>query len=265
MLKSNNRYLYTLCSMLSAWLCTADLCAQNIKDFTIATTNRVYVQYTDSTVEAFCYRGEKKIKTRDNLLYYWYAAQQIKHTRGGYEGKILHGPYTMFYYNKDLLAKGNFKYGLKQGEWKTWHQGGEVKSKERWKKGILIGKAYYYNRKGIIQRESRINPTSGKGYIREYTEDGMLHSKSIYKENRVTKEIVYQKNEKGKLVEVKPEKEKRVKKKPEKEQSKKTGDKLKKNKKLPDTGEKKVKEKKQKTPGIKIQKYRQISPGGIGA
>ncbi|ABG60430.1 conserved hypothetical protein [Cytophaga hutchinsonii ATCC 33406] len=261
----NNKYIFILYSTLVALICSVNVHGQTVKDFSVANTNRVYVQYTDSTVEAFCYRGDKNIKTQDNLFYYWYAAQQIKHTRGGYEGKILHGTYTMFYYNKDLLAKGNFKYGLKHGEWKSWHQGGEIKSKEKWRKGVLVGKAYYYSNKGRIQRERNIKPTSGNGYIVYYGEDGILTSKSIYKNNTVSKEINYQKNDKGKLVEVKPEKVKSEKEKTQKGKSKKEKSKNGSKEENKQKTEKPVREKKQKVPKIKIQKYRQISPGGIGA
>ena len=256
MLKSNNKYLYVFCFVLIELVLSINVDAQNFKDPTIGISNRIYVQYTDSLVEAFCYRGEKKIKTRDDLFYYWYAAQDIKHTRGAYEGKILHGTYTMFYYNKDLLAKGNFKYGLKEGEWRNWHRGGEIKSKEKWRNGAIIGKAYYYNAKGKIQRERNIKHSSGNGYIKFYTENGILNSKKIYKNNLIEKEIVYQVNKKGKLIEVKPVKTKSVK--SESKKAKKSSEKK-------SSSDQKKKVKKQKTPKIKVQKYRQIVPGGEGA
>lgn len=259
MLKSNNKWSRVFWFILIGFILSINCTAQNFKDPTIGISNRVYVQYTDSLVEAFCYRGEKKIKTRDDLFYYWCAAQDIKHTRGGYEGKILHGAYIMFYYNKDLLTKGNFKYGLKQGEWKSWHRGGEIKSKEVWKKGVLVGKTYYYNNKGKIQKESNIKQRSGNGYVKLYGEDGLLHSKHIYKKNMVDQEITYQVNEKGKLAEVKPAKIKKSSNKEAKKNKQPSGTET------PENKGKKIKEKKQKTPKIKVQKYRQIVPGGEGA
>ena len=258
--------MHKICYVLFGFIWALNLNAQNFKDPMTGVTNRVYVQYTDSLVESFYYRGDKKIKTNDELFYYWYGAQDIKHTRGAYEGKILHGVYTMFYYNKDLLAKGNFKYGLKNGEWKSWYRGGEIKSKEKWRKGIIVGTAYYYSPKGLIQRERKISK-SGSGSVSYYDDKGILSSKEYYKNNSLDKKIQYELNKKGKVVVAKPEKVKPEKKsKNSKESSKKSV--LRnpfKKKSTSVEAEKKVKHKKTKEPKIKIQKYRQILPGGQGA
>lgn len=229
--------------------------AQNFKDPTIGISNRVYVQYTDSLIETFCYRGEKKIKTRDELFYYWYAAQDIKHTRGAYEGKILHGTYTVFYYNKDLLTKGNFKYGLKDGQWKSWHQGGELKSKEQWKNGHIVGMAYYYHPNGKLKSHRKYTDQFGSGHQADYDLIGNLISKKYYKKKELVKEVKYHQNDKDKTVVTKPEKVKKVKKgKDNKKVQEGVGE-------VPNKKAKKSK----KQPKVKIQKFRQVSPGGIGA
>jgi antitoxin component YwqK of YwqJK toxin-antitoxin module len=58
--------------------------------------------------------------TDPEKIYYWYSNNQIKTTRGGYSGKLLHGFYTDFYANNSLKEQGRFKMGLKVGEWKAW-------------------------------------------------------------------------------------------------------------------------------------------------
>ena len=252
--------IHKWCFVIAGFMIAINLQAQNFKDPMTGVTNRIYVQYTDSLVETFYYRGEKKIKTNDELFYYWYAAQDIKHTRGAYEGKILHGSYTMFYYNKDLLAKGNFKYGLKDGEWKSWHAGGELKSKEKWKKGKIVGTSYYYNLQGRIQKVRKLSQ-SGNGYVMYYNDKGILSAKEYYKDNSLEKKIQYETNKRGKAVVIKPEKNKTNKKTSEGNQK----SSLNPFKKKAPKEEKKVKQKKTKSPKIKIQKYRQIVPGGQGA
>jgi len=245
--------------MLIACMSSIHVLAQqdfNFNDPTTGISNRVYVQYTDSIVETFYYRGGKKIKTNDELLYFWYAARDIKHTRGAFEGKLLHGKYTMFYYNKDLLAKGEFKYGLKYGVWRSWYQGGEIKKKEKWHKGRIVGTAYYYGYTGVLEKKTKYTDKKGGRVITNYNTQGSIFSKEYYEKNKLVNTINYQLNSKGKYVVNKPKKEKKNKVKKTKE---KTLQKKSKEKKVS-----KVKEKKNKNPKIKIQKFRQVVPGGIG-
>jgi antitoxin component YwqK of YwqJK toxin-antitoxin module len=243
-----------------------NLTAQDLKDPLTGMINRVYVQYGDSLAEAYYYRGDKTIKPKDDNIYYWYGVQDFKHTRGGFDGKILHGEFVMFYRNKDLLSKGNFKYGLKQGEWKTWYIGGERKSKEKWHNGKLIGSAYYYGLNGKLNVLKKVN-RNGNGSIVYYDKEGKLSSKEYYNKNVLVKNNDYQLNKKGKSIEIKLKKEKnKTKDKSERKQlfnfkklfhKKNQSD-------QPLNGVKKQKEKKTKSPKVKIIKFRQISPGGIG-
>jgi antitoxin component YwqK of YwqJK toxin-antitoxin module len=256
-----------VCWVLS-FVFSLKLSAQNIKIPMLDNTNRVYVQYSDSILEAFYYRGDKKIKTKDNLFYYWYGAQDIKHTRGAFDGKLLHGKFILFYRNKDLLSKGNFRYGLKDGEWKSWYLGGERKSKEKWRKGTVIGAAYYYGINGNVRVVRKLNHL-GNGSITYYTDEGNMNSKEYYSKNMLDHKNTYQLNDKGKLIEVKQKKEREKGK--DNDQSQKQHffhfKKLFHKKAVseqPLNKKKKIKEKKSKSTKIKIQKFRQISPAGIG-
>lgn len=260
MLKNNNKYFVRIYLICTIFLCALNISAQNFKDPMIGVTNRIYVQYTDSIVETYYYRGEKNIKLNDELFYFWYAARDIKRTRGAFEGKLLHGKYAMFYYNKDLLSKGQFKYGLKDGEWKSWYQGGEIKSKEKWHKGKIVGVAYYYNSKGIIQKKRKYTDTKGGLIVSSYNTQGGITSVEYYKKNTLVKTDNYQLNAKGKYEVVKPEKAKKNKVKNKKAKTKVTKEAKPKEKKSNDG-----KKSKSKTPKIKIQKYRQVVPGGAGA
>lgn len=251
MLGRINKY-FIIASIVGICVNTYHASAQNFKEFTdpmAGVVYKVHVQYSDSIVEAFYYRGDKKIKTEDNLFYYWYAAQDIKKTRGAYEGKLLHGKYTMYYYNKDLLRKGEFNYGLKNGQWLSWYQGGEVKSKEKWKNGVLVGTAFYYHPNGKLKSHRKFIDKVGSGHEADYDAQGNLISKKHYKGKELINQVDYHQNEKGKAVVTKPEKVK----------------KSKKGKNIKDKDAPKVKKEKGKQPKIKIQKFREVVPGGIGA
>ncbi len=100
--------------------------------------NMVTINYHDYLVYAHFTREEGTITIDDDKYYYWFAANDIKKTRGGYDGKILHGLYSAFYMNKNLKEKGKFHYGLKKGEWKEWYRNGELKEKSFYKKGENI-------------------------------------------------------------------------------------------------------------------------------
>jgi hypothetical protein len=75
------------------------------------------------------------IKT--GLFYYWYSANQVHSTQGGYSGQLLNGLYTEYYRNKNLKEQGVFWRGLKDGVWKTWNQDGTLKQVIAWHEGAI--------------------------------------------------------------------------------------------------------------------------------
>ena len=49
-----------------------------------------------------------------------------------------------------LLSQGEFKYGLKNGKWKSWYTSGELKRIENWKDGLLDGEMKYLSETGEV-------------------------------------------------------------------------------------------------------------------
>jgi hypothetical protein len=95
--------------------------------------------------------NDKHVVTFDrHKLYFWYKAQKVIITQGGASGQLLHGPFVSFYDNKQLVAKGNFVYGLKDGEWMYWSSTGYLTKVEHWKEGVKSGKEQIYNELGKI-------------------------------------------------------------------------------------------------------------------
>jgi hypothetical protein len=163
------------------------------KDLKIALNQTIVINFLDHIVYLQVLSTENKIKPKDDLYYFWFNANDIKVTRGGFDGKLLHGAYREFYLNKNLKEKGNFRYGLKHGEWKSWNLNGEYKDLSHWKKGIRHGKSKLYTEKGELIREEK-------------------YKKGVLKEPRNKRLFFFKKKEKNKEAKVKKEKENKPKK-----------------------------------------------------
>jgi len=81
-------------------------------------------------------KHEPVVKT--SLFYYWYSANQLHVTQGGYGGQLLNGAFTEYYQNKNLKEQGSFKRGLKDGVWKSWNTDGTLKQVVKWEEGVVV-------------------------------------------------------------------------------------------------------------------------------
>ena len=121
---------------------------------TFAQSTKPKKQYTvnindkDYSAKLDVLSGESKITTKENLTYYWYASNKVMETQGGYDGKLLHGPYTSFYLNNNLKEKGSFKKGLKYGEWISWYENKNIHEISHWKNGVKHGHFKSFNENG---------------------------------------------------------------------------------------------------------------------
>lgn len=91
-------------------------------------------------------------KICSSCVYHWLKAGQIQQTRGGFDGKLLHGSYTEYFVNGDLREKGIFVKGLKSGEWRTWYQNGELYKITLFKKGLRDGKEEVFDVDGKLKQ-----------------------------------------------------------------------------------------------------------------
>jgi hypothetical protein len=129
-------------------------------------TSRITLSRGDS-IESFVVVNQHKSKSlKSDRFYTWYTANAVRHTQGGTAGKLLHGMYVLSNHKKDLIAKGQFRYGLRVGQWQHWHVNGQTKSVEQWKKGKRHGSYRGYDIQG--------NPLE-KGNYRY----GQLHGKRV--------------------------------------------------------------------------------------
>ena len=97
------------------------------------------LRLTDSgrTVEVEVNPIKRDPTVKTDLFYYWYSANQVHFTQGGFSGQLLNGLYTEYYQNKNLKEQGGFNRGLKDGVWKSWDQKGRLIETVKWNDGII--------------------------------------------------------------------------------------------------------------------------------
>lgn len=116
----------------------------------LKSTYPVYINYPAYTIKANVLNSSEKIGVKESLTYYWYASNKIMNTQGGYDGKILMGPYTSFYLSGNLKEKGKFKKGVKNGEWITWFENGKINQIQNWRCGVQTGVDETFNEAGEL-------------------------------------------------------------------------------------------------------------------
>lgn len=192
----------------------------NLKQFNIT------VNHDDYTVKTQMLSQNKDIKINNDLTYMWYASQKIMETKGGYEGKLIHGKYTAFYLNNQLKEQGQIKYGLKNKEWKYWYPDGKLREVITWKSGVKNGTYAIYNDYGQLMAKGKFKKDKLNGKFYTYGLTGSVTEKKIYKNgDEVIKKVKVEKPKKEKKVkEQKPVEEKKVKEPKPKKEKKKKGD-----------------------------------------
>ncbi len=103
--------------------------------------SKIRISEADKTILAEINPVNHNPKAHQDLFYYWYSANIIHSTQGGYSGQLLNGQYTEYYLNKNLKEQGIFKKGLKDGNWKDWNEDGTLNQTATWKNGMLVTKS----------------------------------------------------------------------------------------------------------------------------
>ena len=145
-----------------------DVQAQSYKKAADLEAYRHHLSYADYQVSFFTLPSDAKTgKTKLERNYHWLAGRQINVTSGGYSGKLLHGSFTSFYLDKQLKEQGDFKKGLKQGEWKKWNADGSLASRIHYSNGLKNGSFYNYNEKGILIEQGNYSDDKLSGKLRK--------------------------------------------------------------------------------------------------
>lgn len=213
----------------------------------------VIVNFTESTAYAHILPEKSKFRAKDNSYYAWFGANDIKRTRGGYDGKLLHGVYKEFYPNKNLKDLGKYKKGIKTGKWKSWYTSGQFKEI-----------AYFQNGQ---KRSYTLYASDGAIYEKGTFKNELLHGKIYHFENRKLKTVVsYKKGIVGKKKDLTIEKIKMPKPKKGKQYKDSLTNQILPNgilappDQLPKKGKIKKQRKKEKEPDVKVRKFLWIIP-----
>jgi len=169
----------------------------------------ITVNFDYCTVKTQMLTNTKKLETKSELTYMWYMAQKIMETKGGFDGKLIHGSYRSFYLNDQLKEQGQIKYGLKHKQWKYWYNNGSIRESITWKNGIKTGRYCIYNEEGRLMAQGIFKNDKLNGNFYTFDVSGNVIEKRRYR-NGV--EIVKQpKIKKEKVKETKPKKIKKEK------------------------------------------------------
>ncbi|HRO44815.1 MAG TPA: hypothetical protein PLE34_03095 [Agriterribacter sp.] len=148
------------------------------------------MQKADTIYEFYAIKPPKKLRGKPLEIekeYYWFKSDNILISKGGFDGRILHGSYTVFYPNQNLNEKGNFYHGMKDGVWQTWYPNGTIKSTQTWSKGQKEGNYTFFDMQGKKVKQYTYKRDLLSGYQLEYQND-TLASKILYKEGKIIPE-----------------------------------------------------------------------------
>jgi len=147
----------------------------------------VTVNYKDYTVKTQMLSQAKEIAINNERIYLWYSSQKIMETKGGYDGKLIHGKYNSFYLNNQLKEQGSIKYGLKNKEWKYWYPDGKLKEVINWKNGVKNGRYQLYNDYGQLMAKGCFKNDKLNGKFYTYGPGGNVTEKKTYKNGEETR------------------------------------------------------------------------------
>lgn len=157
------------------------------------TRNKVTLVQKEQTLVFFYKEKDKATEKLDDKNYFWYGGGQLNHNYGGHSGKLLHGTFNAFYPKKNLKETGEFRNGLKKGQWKNWDSNGQLMEVATWRKGKKNGNFHEYNEAGKISRTGKYKDDKLNGTIKvyhsadsiktEHYKNGMLKLKKVKVKN----------------------------------------------------------------------------------
>ncbi len=126
--------------------------------------------------------NNSKIYVDDELV-----AEGILDTKGTRQG------FWTEYYSIGLIkSKGEYKDGIKIGEWIYYHLNGEIEQKGKYtKKGRPDGKWFWYFDNKQLQREETYSKGVSEGDVKEYDYNGALILKGQYEEGQEVGEWIF--------------------------------------------------------------------------
>lgn len=177
-------YRYVIVIIFCCWMQGAS--SQNLPGFG---ANRVRINEADRSLLFEVEPVGNDIDVKTDFLYFWYSANRIHTTQGGYSGKLLNGAYAEFYPNKNIKEQGTFKNGLKNGIWKEWTEGGLLVQTITWKNGLKSGDFSKFDANGSLAQQGKYFKGQFDGYLYDhYGKDSV--SVTYYKKGVLAKKPI---------------------------------------------------------------------------
>lgn len=155
--------------------------AQNSIDYDKLKSFNITVNYPEYTIKAQMLKDPAKITPDENKTYNWYASNKIMETKGGFDGKLLHGYYKCFFIGGNLKETGEFKYGVKSGKWSSWYTTGVLRDVLYWKNGVKHGKYRLYSETGQLVAEGNFKKDKLDGKFKTFY-NGRVEDVKKYKD-----------------------------------------------------------------------------------
>jgi hypothetical protein len=183
-------------------------CATGMRAGDKQSTYQVYINAPDQSIRANVMSSNIKIDADPGRTYHWYAFNKVIETKGGYDGKLLHGEYSSFYLNSNLKEKGQFRKGLKHGKWISWYDNGSIKDITMWKNGEKNGIYRSFTSNGEPVLEARFADDKIHGKVTSFENGKILSIRKYRKGKEVVKKparVKERKPRKKKPQEISPE------------------------------------------------------------
>lgn len=168
-------------------LLAASLQAQKAIDPDKIRQFNVTINQEDQIVKTQILKNPKRVQLDNDATYTWYTANQLVETRGGYDGRLLHGYYKAFFFNNQLRESGQMRYGLRQGKWRYWYSNGNLREIISWKKGRKHGLYAIYNDQGKLMAKGRFKNNLLHGKFYTYDISGKISDTRRYRNGEEVK------------------------------------------------------------------------------
>lgn len=156
-------------------------CAQRAIDPDKIRQFNVTINQEDQIVKTQILKDPKKIHIDNEATYMWYTSNQLVETKGGYDGKLLHGYYKAFFFNNQLREMGQMRYGLKHRKWRYWYSNGMLREIITWKNGRKCGAYAIYNDQGMLMARGRFKNDLLSGRFQTFDLNGKVTETKYYR------------------------------------------------------------------------------------
>lgn len=137
------------CFFVCFFIIKANCYAQKTTDIGTA-YHRIIYELNDTLYQFYVSNPDKNVRLIDDEVYFWYRPDTVLQTVGGFQGRLLNGPFTKYYPNKNIALKQTYAMGRRSGEERSWYSNGKLWTIITWSEGKRNGKFSIYDSVGTL-------------------------------------------------------------------------------------------------------------------